>query len=304
MFEWLTNLVDDARIAFAYPEYEHECRRLWVSEAERTYSTSHIEQNINERMAKPLQHALIAFDIPIRDFEARCNNIKRVLSEATENLKTLDRDYKSELEEAYKLQKEIREQLDECRKNLSNAYDDLNKAKRNLDSWYSRAEGNWFGNGGNKLPNHSFFGQDLSDRNHYKSQRNIASSHVGRLKAERSTIGHRLQDSLALIRGIKGARQQMFDLKKAGFDKRIVTSAINAGNYELQNVNKNIVILTLSRDNYLRNAKNELGIFALENQIEWHRKELDARFKAFDIEEFVLKRKIKHRTIWLAKHKK
>ena len=51
MFKWLTNLVKDARIAFAYLGYERECKKQWVADAERTYSTTLVEQDIKARMA-------------------------------------------------------------------------------------------------------------------------------------------------------------------------------------------------------------------------------------------------------------
>ncbi len=136
------------------------------------------------------------------------------------------------MDSAYAALNGIREELDECRKSLAGAYDDLKEAKENLDSWYSRAEGNWFGNDGKKLPKHAFFGQDLSDRDHYKSERDSAARAVGRYKSERTSIERRLDEARARVKQIKGARQEMFDLKKAGFDKRIVTSAINTGSGE------------------------------------------------------------------------
>lgn len=156
------------------------------------------------------------------DLEARRANVSRVVSDAKGKLAILERDYKSELDAAYTTLNEIRAELDECKKNLNEAYDSLKTAKSNLDSWYSKAEGNWFGNGGKKLPKHAFFGQDLSDRDHYKSQRDSAAREVGRYKSERNHIAHRMNEAHARIKQIKEARQAMFDLKKEGFDQRIV----------------------------------------------------------------------------------
>ena len=209
--------------------YERECKNQWVANAERNFSTTHVEQDIEARMAEPLRHVASTFNAPISDLEARRANVRRVLSEAEGKLAILERDYKSELDAAYVTLNETRAELDECRKNLSDAYDELKEAKGNLDSWYSRAEGNWFGNGGKKLPKHAFFGQDLSDRDRYKDDRDSAASDVGRYKSERTRIEYRMDEARARVKQIKDARQAMFDLKKEGFDKRIVTSAINTG---------------------------------------------------------------------------
>lgn len=169
MFNWLTNLVDDARIALAYLGYERECEKQWAAGAERDFSTAHVEQDIRARMTEPLRHVESTFNAPISALEAHCANVRRVVSEAKDKLAILERDFKSELDAAYATLNETRAELEECRQNLSDAYDELKKAKSNLDSWYSKADGNWFGNGGKKLPKHAFFGQDLSDRDRYKS---------------------------------------------------------------------------------------------------------------------------------------
>ena len=300
MFNWLTNLVDDARIAFAYLGYERECRNQWVADAERTYSMTNIEQNIKALMVKPLCHVASTFNAPISELEARSANVRRVVSEAKDKLSILERDYKSELDAAYADLNETRAELDECRQNISDAYDELKEAKDNLDSWYSRAEGNWFGNGGKKLPKRAFFGQDLSDRDRYKYDRDSAASDVGRYKSERTRIEHRMDEARAKVRQIKDARQAMFDLKKAGFDKRIVTSAINTGSNDLRTIGEEIAQIEKSRDQFIHQSKLSLGIYDLEKEIERLLKEKDARIKAFYSEPVILERKTKHRAEWLA----
>ena len=300
MFKWLTKLVDDARIGVAYLGYERECKKQWVFAAERNFSTTHVEQDIRARMAEPLRHVASTFNAPISELEARRANVRRVVSEAKDKLSILERDYKSELDAAYATLNGTRAELDECRQNLSSAYDELKRAKSNLDSWYSRAEGNWFGNGGKKLPKHAFFGQDLGDRDRYKNRRDSAANDVGRYKSERTCIEHRMDDSRAKVKQIKDARQVMFDLKKEGFDKRIVTSAINTGNNDLRTIGEEIAQIEKSRDQFIHQSKLSLGVYDLEKEIERLRKEKNARIKAFDSEPVILERKAKHRAEWLA----
>lgn len=300
MFKWLTNLVDDARIAVAYLGYERECKKQWVADAERNFSTTHVEQDIKARMSEPLRQVASTFNAPISELEARRANVRRVVSEAKDKLAILERDYKSDLDAAYSTLNETRAELDECRKNLSNAHDELNRAKSNLDSWYSRAEGNWFGNGGKKLPKHAFFGQDLSDRDRYKSQRDSAARDVGRYKSERTRIAHRMEEAHARVKQIKDARQAMFDLKKEGFDKRIVTSAINTGNNDLRTIGEEISQIEKSRYQFIHQSKLSLGVYDLEKEIERLRRAKDAQIKAFDSKPVMLERKAKHRAEWLA----
>lgn len=301
MFKWLTNLIDDARVAFDFLGYERECRRQWVADADRTYSTAHVEKEIRERMAEPLRHSASAFDNPIRDLESRIDGIHRVVDEANEKLAILNRDYQSELDAAYKIKNEASAELEECRRQLSEAHNELSSAKRSLDSWYSKAEGTWFGNGGKKLPEHAFFGQDLSDRDRYKSKRDSAARDVGRYKSERNSISHRLDDVRSRIGEIKEARQKMFDLKKAGFDRRIVTSAISNGTTELRTIAEEVERLKNNRRDYLQQSKATRGVFELEAEIDRLKKNREAKINAFDDEAQLIERKHQHRLAWMAK---
>jgi hypothetical protein len=168
-----------------------------------------------------------------------------------------------------------------------------------LDSWFSRAEGNWFGNGGKKLPKHAFFGQDLSDRDHYKARRDSAARGVGRYKAERSSVAHSLDAARAAVKSIKEDRQKMFELKKEGFNRRIVTSTINNGINDLCTIGEEIARLENVRDEFVHQSKTSLGVYTLETEIDRLRRAKESHIKAFDNEASVHERKAKHRALWL-----
>ena len=300
MFKWLVDLFNDGRIAYSYLGYEIECKHKWVTNAELSYSTVSLEQNIKSLMSEPQRHVLSAYDAPIHDLESRKKSVCRVIAEAMEKLAMLERNYKTELDTAYEVQHEVSKALEECRQKLSCAYDDLNSAKSSLDAWYSRAEGCWFGNGGKKLPKDALFGQDLSDRNYYKSRRDSAANDVGRYKSERASIVSRLDEARSRVKLIKEDRQKMFDLKNAGFDKRIVSSAINNGNIDLRFIDVSIAQLARSREEYLHQSKVSLGVYKIEKEIERLQREKNAQIKSFDNECLEIERKAKHRAEWLA----
>lgn len=300
MFKWITDFVDDTRIAFAYSHYENECRKNWVDDAERMYSTENIRRDITARMVAPTLYVSTAFDAPIRLLEHELQNNAQVVSDAKAKLAVLTHDYKAELDRAYVTLNETREKLDLCNQSLSSSYDDLKNAKRDLDSWYSKAEGNWFGNGGKKLPDHAFFGQDLSDRDRYKSRRDSAAQEISRYKAERSRLGERFNEARSAVQQIKDARQKMFDLKKAGFDKRLVNAVIDRGHGEARSIDKRVAQLTKSRSAYLEQAKDELGVNKLEAEIRRLEQACQTQIRAFDSESATAVRKAKHREDWLA----
>jgi hypothetical protein len=300
MLKWLTNFIDDTRISFAYFYYENECRKAWVADAKHVYSTENIRQDIAARMVAPMLYVSTSFDVPISLLERDLQDIAQTVSDAKAKLAILVRDYKDELDRAYVTLNEIRERLGVCKQGLSGAYDDLKNSKRDLDSWYSKAEGNWFGNGGKKLPDHAFFGQDLGDRDRYKSRRDSAAREISSYNAERSSLGERFNEARNAVQQIKDARQKMFDLKKAGFDKRVVNAVIDRGHSETRLTYKQIAQLTELRTAYLKQAKEELGVKRLEAEITRLIQACQTQIKTFDTESATAVRKARHREEWMA----
>jgi len=302
MFKWLTDFIDNTRIAFAYAGYENECRKKWVANAERTYSAENIRRDIKGRLVGPMLYISNTFDAPIRVLQSELRKNTQALSDANAKLAILTRNYKAELDVAYEAMNATRGELDKCNQGLSDAYDDLKNAKRDLDSWYSRAEGNWLGNGGKKLPKNALFGQDLGDRDRYKSRRDSAAREIGRYKAERSQLGNRFNEARDTVQRIKDARQNMFDLKKVGFDRRVVNAVINKQHSEVRSIEKQIAQLTNLRNEYLEKAKDELGVNKLETEIVRLQQACQAQIEAFDSESETARRKAKHRAEWLSAH--
>jgi len=94
----------------------------------------------------------------------------------------------------------------------------------------------------------------------------------------------------------------MFDLKKVGFDRRVVNAVISRGHSEIRSIEKQIAQLTNSRNAYLEKAKDELGVNKLEIEIVRLQQACQAQIKEFDSESETARRKAKHREEWLSAH--
>ena len=92
----------------------------------------------------------------------------------------------------------------------------------------------------------------------------------------------------------------MLDLKKEGFNKRIVTSTINTGNNDLRTIAEEIAQFKKSRNQFIHQSKLSLGVYDLEKEVERLRREKDARVMAFDSEPVMLEPKAKYWAEWLA----
>lgn len=302
MFAWLKSIADNFRIAFDYVEYESDCKQKWVADAERIYATVHLIADIKNRMVEPLRHAEVTFEEPLRDLKSKRENVFTAVVKAQETWLILNRDVRPELDAAHKLKEEVAVKLEACKVSLSSAHSALNSAKNSLDSWYARAEGNWIGNGGKKLPSYSFFGQDTNDRDVLKARLASAGSEIGRLKSERSRLFHDLKAAREKIARIEEARQRRFDLIKEGFDKRIVTSVIKNGTQDMCAIDEKIAALEKARDEFIPQAKMSLGIYMLEAEIDQLVRAKQARLNSYNDEESLRERKAKHRAAWQESH--
>ena len=302
MFGWILRKIDNIRIAVSYIGYETKCRRDWLLNAQRLFSTEQLEREIDRRMVEPQQYAFQTYSIPINVIEEDRSRIANTVNDAKSKLAILNCDYAADLSVLYERKDCLYAERKICSDNLSSAYDDLESAKASLASWYSRAEGNWLGNGGKKLPKHAFFGQDISDRDCYKSRRDSAAYSVGCYKSERSSVDRQINETKADIASIKASRQIMIDLKKAGFDKRIVNSTIENGTRQLNALSNKLSALNSERQKYLDQVRITTGINKLDAEITSLKTQYAQRMKEFDNESQKLDRKTRHRQQWLTEH--
>lgn len=301
MFSWLSTLIDDTRIAFDYFGYERAERKKWIEDAEKEFSTTDLETRLRGAVAALMDDAAMEFDTPIEQLKGRQEAEARVLSDATIKLEVLSRNYGAELDQAYAVRDHARCEMEACRTKLSSAYDDLNTAKKQLDSWYARAEGNWFGNGGKKLPAHSFLGQDLRDRDRYKSNRDQAAQEIGRLKRERDACANRIKTANATIHQVKAERQAMYQLKEQGFDRRLAKAAIESATHRLNECRAAISRLERERESFFTREEEVRGIKRLEEQIRQLNHACKARIEEFDSKPISEQRKAMHRAQWQTK---
>ncbi len=153
-------------------------------------------------------------------------------------------DMKSSISSAYSEKKE--------------AYDSLNYYSGQIDSWYAKSERTpWlFGNGGKKIPKHSFFGQSHGDLSSYKSSRNSAyydaqsaKSKISQLKNRRQSyydeinrISNEIGYLINKINHAKSDRNHWYELKKQGYTQKKLSHEIQQFEQSLAETNQKIIV--------------------------------------------------------------
>ena len=300
MFSTILNFLDDARINASFPGFNSAEKQLHLEIARARFSTTELDSRLAIVAADIERTAKEKFDdeLDIHRFEQ--HRLDGVATDAEQKLQYFERDYKSELDTEYQALNELKGLRAECNAEISSAHEDLRQAKENLDAWYSKAEGNWIGNGGKQLPKHAFFGQDLSDRDRYKEQRSEASEQLNSNCSNRAEIDDDICQVKEAIGRIKHDRQIMFDLRREGFEIGFVRDVSKKARENSRRIASDVERLLKQRESFVRETRSAAGVALIEGAIQNIRKQRDQFIREFDSEESLCARKAIHRSKWLA----
>jgi uncharacterized coiled-coil DUF342 family protein len=253
----------------AFSAYEAHLFELHKTEANRQFNTLDLEQEIKNVMSSPLDKMRTYYIDPIEKLRFTINQEQKELAEHCKNINILSRSYKNELEPLYQELTNIKEEINSLFAEKSDAHEELKEASDDVDSWYSESSrSGWlFGNGGNKIPDHSFFGQSFGDLDDYKYNRDNAYEKIKSLgysidcaKDKKAQLGHRIGQ-------IKADRQQMFDLKKNGLTLHNLNKIVATIEENRRTLTDEINKKERERMAYLENERHRNGVVSREADI-------------------------------------
>lgn len=332
MFEGIKSFIRETRIRFDYPRYESEQTIAHRTEAERRFDAGQLQREVAQIKTQASVAGDQRFSNEISLIRKKLAALERDLQQNLEQLAIFDRNYKSELDDLYAQKellfqtkedllaesKRLRDERSQARQELDEAYEDLEEAKNDVDRWYAKSERTpWlFGNGGNKLPKHSMFGQSFGDLEAAKSRRGDAVDEIGdwkrrvtsikgsqsanrvELDQNRSEIGKVFEN----IAEVKAARQRMFDLKKEGVQPGILRRIILQLQSSKASREEEILTLEKRRSALVDETEIRMGVREREAAIA----DLLARKKkfldAFQSEQSKADRQDRHRRQWMETH--
>lgn len=299
IFKSLSSVLDDARIAYSFREYERNARVHHLTSAERRFSTTELERDIANRMAPAHEFAAKRFQHPMDKFKAIMTQLHFDLQNSRERLAIFERDYKGDLDALYERKSQLIDELRSINQAKQEAYSDLEDASDDLARWHSKSTRSFFGNGGKALPKHSFFGQSLGDRDELKCDRDSAGTDISSCKEQAAIVKKELDQVSSGIAQVKADRQRMFDMRAKGYSTWGLQRTIRNDEGLLADVQSDIQFLQGRMDEFLMAAKHRTGCASLEEQIQKVRGLREAFIKLFDTTEAVDRRRSEHRKEWL-----
>jgi len=329
MFERIKSYFRDVRINLDYPRYERQCQLEHEEQAERMYSTSQLDAERHALQSKIDTQANIKFDDLIRTKREEVSRAQSIIKEKELRLSYFTRYYKNELDELYEKKDYLFSKksavydrkgglsgaISEAFEEKNKAYEELNYYKNQIDSWHSKSDRTpWLlGNSGKKLPKHSLFGQSFGDLDSYKYDRdsayddvNEAKNRIGGLKQEQHTLNSEIAEIKHKIGGlfneiiqVKKDRSKMYELKKAGYNKKDLQRKLDEIKKTMQKTNIELSNYESQKREYILLEKNRYGVIEIESKIKDIKLKKKQFINSFNLEENQQKRKSVHRKIWL-----
>lgn len=293
--------VRDIRIWFSFLGYNGRARAAWKVEADRIFSTSELESDLRSRRAKLESESRRMWGDEIWRLESEVQDSAGELRRLEDDLGLFRRDYRSELDAAYRRHNETKHEQQLCKEELSQAHEALNEARQGIQSWHNKsARTPWlFGNAGRPLPKHSLFGQSFGDLDELKSDRASAVDAIRNASDRRVDLNRSFQESWASIREIKADRQRMFDLRKSGRNASFLARRIAEVHEFAETSRQRAVQLRAMREAWETCERKSRGIEATEAKIREIKRSRQEYLARFDSDGELAKRKARHLAGWL-----
>ena len=295
------DFVRDVRIWFSFLGYNWRARAACQGEADRIFSTSELESDLRSRRTELESESRRMWGDEIERLESEVQGIAGELRRLEDDLDLFRRDYRSELDAAYRRLNEIKYEQRLCNDELRQAHESLNEARRGIQSWHNKSTRTpWlFGNAGRPLPKHSLFGQSFGDLDELKSDRACAVYSITNASDRKADLNRSFQESWVSIREIKSDRQRMFDLRKSSRNASFLARRIAEVREFAEKSGRRAAQLRAMREAWETRERKTRGIDALEAKIREIEQSRQEYIASFDSDEELAKRRAQNRADWL-----
>jgi len=329
IFDRIIKYVQEARISLSFKRQEANSWARHQQTAGVRFTTDKLTREITELLTAIESSAAHRFDAEIsshsaylvgKQAEQECEHTKLALFTYS---------YKSKLDELYDSKQvllndkrdlfaerdSLSEPLTEAFADKQTAYSELNSAKERVDDWHRKSKRTpWLlGNGGNKMPKHSLFGQSFGDLEAYKSHRdsafqdvNEAKNTIRRIKDSQKSISNRIRgisekigDVMSEIGNTKAQRSYMYALKDTGVTVNSIKTVIDRLNVDIRNAKLSISQLKDDRLAHIMQSRIAMGVVEREEEVERIETQKRQFLAEFDRPESKLQRATVHREAWL-----
>ena len=329
MFESIKNYFRDIRINLDFPQYERKCRDEHEEQAKRRFSTKQLDDERNKLLENIKSKARAKYDALTNEKEEERGRHEISARDTESILSYFTRHYKQELDDCYQEKDEllskksnryeeinkIRNLLSEAFEEKDKAYSELNYYKAKIDSWYAKSDRTpWlFGNCQKEVTETLTIRAEFGDLDSYKYHRDSTYDEV---KEAKRRIVSLKQDQQALnidigqikkeigeiynqINKIKKDRSTMYELKKAGYNKRDLQSKLNNLFFEINKLSSEISSIEENRKEYISLEKHRYGAIDLESKIREIEQKKIRFLVSFNLDKNIQERKRQHREAWL-----
>ncbi len=301
MLKWISEKVENARIAWSFPDYEKAKREEHLAAADHRFSSAGIEREIAELAQGPTREAAIKFGPQEASLNADITANRKLVEQLRQKLAVLERSYKDELDCLYRKVADAKISIDALYEEKSDAHEAIRDAKSSIDHWY-RMSDCYLGNKGREIPKSRIFGRSQNDLEYYKSQKASAISSLRDCQEEIEKLKYNRASYFKEIEAIKDERRYMYKLKSEGATVPDVKSSISEIVSSMSKLETSLREIKADRDRFVQVSRIKLGIPEREREVDRIKTARLEYIKSFDSDVSVAQREQQHRLEWLTRH--
>lgn len=290
--------VVEIRIWWDYVQVEMFARKAHIRNADNLFCTARLRDAISARNAHISAAVLVQFAAPIDELTIARQAAHTVRLDAETKLAILTRQYKPELDALYDNLNYHNSEMADIKNSLNGAHSDLSASNDKRANWYDRASGKgYFTNRGRKLPKTSFFGQNTAEREAIETECAKAGDRIGYWKDQRDEMNRHIDSIKSSISAVKTARDEMYELKNSGYDRRLLSATIKHMTDQADELERQIDDLIAKREQFIRSERAPIDALQADiDQIVANRARFISEFKGAEAKQI---RKHAHRAEWL-----
>ena len=248
---------------------DRQARKVAADHAKAEFPTDILEQELSDARTRLAFVLDDRFDTPMRANRSRLMTTRAREAELSNDLATLTRDHRGELDSAYAELEELKADMAVAKSKVSDASDDLRGAKARISSWHNRSKSRIpiYGKRGKRIPRHSFFFFSESDLDAAKRDADRAARAIGDAIRRRDRIGGGLDVSRSYIGEIKASRTRRRTLLEAGRTPSKITGDLRALRTEATRLEEANGRLSTARESYAEDGADAVHIAEIKECI-------------------------------------
>lgn len=266
---WVKSWWSSAHDEIRFRIHDRTSRKQEIATAALRFPTHELELQMVALEAALTAELDRRFNDPIKANMHKLAAAQSAFAELADELEILDRDYRSELDDAFTRMNSLKSEIDVYKSAVRSADRDLKAAKSRISAWHTRSKSRIpvYGKRGKSIPRHSFFRFSHSDLSAAKDDADRAATRIADAIRNRNRISSLMDGVSKEIAEIKAGKAKRRTMLDEGRKRQHILAEMKPVLFEIDRLTGAEDRLLSSRKTYAEAGPEALQIAELKKQI-------------------------------------